>query len=138
MADHDRRFAQVVILTPPPTHRQFATERVRARIKKRRAGTKLRETLDRRAEADEQGRARVNPAEVARVWNLTRFRDLRANLPPAEQQKLWDLLAAVMSGETAPEVWWATINALAALRRASEPAVGATRRWRQTWSPAGE
>ena len=138
MADHDRRFAQVVTLTPPLTHRQFAAERVRARIKERKAEKKLRDALDRRAEGGERDFAKVNPVELARVWNLTRFRDLRADLPPAKQQKLWDLLAAVMSGETAPEVWWATINALAALRRASEPAVGATRRWRQTWSPAGE
>ena len=86
MADQDRRFAQVVRLTPPPTYRQFATERVRARIKERKAGKTLREALDRRAEADEQGRGRVNPVEVARVWNLTTLRDLRADLPPSEQE----------------------------------------------------
>jgi hypothetical protein len=133
MADQDRRFAQVVTLTPPPTHRQFATERVRARIQERKAGKKLREALDRRAEADEQGRGRVNPVEVARVWNLTTLRDLRADLPPSEQEKLRALLAAVLSGETELSVWHKTLNALTALRRASEPAVGAPRGWRQTW-----
>lgn len=133
MADQDRRFAQVVRLTPPPTYRQFATERVRARIKERKAGKTLREALDRRAEADEQGRGRVNPVEVARVWNLTTLRDLRADLPPSEQEKLRALLAAVLSGETELSVWHKTLNALTALRRVSEPAVGAPRQWRQTW-----
>src|ERR1700733_14572932 len=90
---HRRTFAQVVHLTPPPTHRQFAAERVRASIKERKAGKTLREALDRRAKADEQGRGRVNPVEVARIWNLTTLRDLRADLPPSEQEKLRALLA---------------------------------------------
>jgi hypothetical protein len=138
MANHDRRFAQVIHLTPPPTYRQFATERVRARIKERKAGKTLRESLDRRAEADEQGRGRVNPVEVARVWNLTTLRDLRADLPPSEQEKLRALLVTVLSGETELAVWHKTLNALGALRRASEPAVGAPQRWRRTWSTERE
>jgi hypothetical protein len=130
---HRRTFAQVVRLTPPPTYRQFATERVRAHIKERKAGKKLREALGRRGEADEQGRGRVNPVEVARVWNLISLRDLRADLPPSEQEKLRALLVTVLSGETELAVWHKTLNALGALRRASEPAVGAPRRWRLTW-----
>jgi hypothetical protein len=137
MADHDRRFAQVVNLTPPPTHRQFATERVRARIKERNAGKKLRMALDRRAEAGEQGRAGVNPVELARVWNSVTLRDLRDCLNQPEEEKLRAHLAAYMAGETTPAVWHAAVNAVAALRRASEPAVGAPQRWRQRW-PAAE
>jgi hypothetical protein len=138
MADHDRRFAQVVNLTPPPTYRQFATERVRARIKERKAGKKLREALDRRAEADEQRRARVNPVELARIWNSLAFRDLRASLTETEQERLRASLAAYMAGEMTPAVWHATVNAVAALRRVSEPVVGAPRRRRQSWPAAEE
>jgi hypothetical protein len=68
-----------------------------------------------------------------RVDDQLGVRDLRADLHPIEQEKLGCLLAAVLSGETVPEVWRATLNAVAALRRAAEPAVGAPRRWRQTW-----
>ena len=39
---HERTFAQAFNLTLPPTHKQFATERVPARIKEREAGKKLR------------------------------------------------------------------------------------------------
>ena len=130
---HRRTFAQVVNLTPPPTHRQFATERVRARIKERKAGKKLREALDRRAEGDEHGGARVNPAELARVWNSLAFRDLRRRLTETEQESFAPILRPYMAGETRPAVWHATLNAVAALRRASEPVVGAPRQWRQTW-----
>jgi hypothetical protein len=132
-----RSSAQSVSLTPPPTHKQFATERVRARIKEREAGKKLRKALDRRAEAGEQGSARANPVELARVWNSLAFRELRDNLTQPEEEKLRAHLAAYMAGETPPAVWHATLNALAALRRASEHAVRAPRRWRQTW-PAVE
>jgi hypothetical protein len=118
----DRSFAQVVNLTPPPTHRQFATERVRARIKERTARKKLHDAL---AEGDKQGRARVNPAEVARIWGSLAFRDLRDILTEPEQEKLRAHLAAYMAGETTPAVWHATLNAVATLRRASEPVVGA-------------
>ena len=140
MASQDgrsRSFAQSVNLTPPPAHKQFATERVRARIKERKARKKLRH-LDRLAEGDEQGRARVNPAELARIWSSLAFRDLRDSLTEPEQEKLRAHLAAYMAGETTPAVWHATLNAVAALRRASEPAVGAPRRWRQTWPTAEE
>ena len=106
---------------------------MRARIKERTARKKLHDALDRRAEAAEPARGRVNPVEVARVWNLTTLRDLRADLPPSQQEKLRALLAAVLSGETELSVWHKTLNALTALRRASEPAVGAPRGWRQTW-----
>jgi len=132
-----RSFAQSVNLTPPPTHKQFATERVRARIKERKASNELHSALDRRAEAGEHGRVRANPVELARIWNLISLRDLRTDLPPSEQEKLWNLLAAVLSDETPPSVWHKTLYALGALRRASETAVGASRRWRQTW-PAVE
>jgi hypothetical protein len=131
-----RSFAQSVNLTPPPAHKQFATERVRTRIKERKAGRKLRQVLD-RCPQGQQCRARVNPVELARIWNLIILRDLRTDLPPSEQEKLWNLLAGVLSGETPPSVWHKTLNALGALRRSSEPAVGAPHRWRQTW-PAVE
>jgi hypothetical protein len=121
----DRSFAQVVNLTPPPTHRQFATERVRARIKERRAGKKLHDAL---AEGEQQGRARVNPVELARVWSSLAFRDLRRSLTETEQEKLRAHLAAYMAGETTPAVWHAAVNAVAALRRASDSVVGAPRR----------
>jgi hypothetical protein len=130
---HNRSFAQVVNLTPPPVHKQFAAERVRARIKKRKARKKLRMAFDRRAEAGEHGSARANPVELARVWNSFALRELRDNLTEPEQEKLRAHLAGYMAGESSPAVWHATLNALGALRRASEPAVGAPRRWRQTW-----
>jgi hypothetical protein len=121
----DRSFAQVVNLTPPPTHRQFATERVRARNKERTARKKLHDAL---AEGDKQGRARVNPAEVTRIWGSLAFRDLRDILTEPEQEKLRAHLAAYMAGETTPAVWHATVNAVAALRRATDSVVGARRR----------
>jgi hypothetical protein len=119
-----RSFAQSVTLTPPPTHKQFATERVRARIKERKARRKLR------AEAGEQGRASVNPVELARVWNSVTLRDLRDCLTQPEEEKLRAHLAAYMAGEMTPAVWHAAVNAVAVLRRASEHAVGAPKRWR--------
>ena len=133
-----RSFAQSVTLTPPLTHKQFATERVRARIQERKAGKKLRMALDRRAEAGEQGRASVNPVELARVWNSVTLRDLRDCLTQPEEEKLRAHLAAYMAGETTPAVWHAAVNAVAALRRASEHAVGAPQRWRQTRPTADE
>jgi hypothetical protein len=90
------------------------------------------------AVAGEQRHARANPVELARIWNSVGLHDLRDALPPFEQEKLRNTLAAVLSGETSPAVWRATVNALAALRRASEPAVGAPRRWRQSWPAAEE
>jgi hypothetical protein len=89
--------------------------------------------LDRRAEAGEQGRASVNPVELARVWNSVTLRDLRDCLTQPEEEKLRAHLAAYMAGETTPAVWHATLNAVAALRRAAEPTIGVPRRWRQTW-----
>jgi hypothetical protein len=117
---HDRNFAQVVRLTPPPVHKQFAAERVRARIKERKARKKLRNALD-RAEAAEPARRRVNPVELARVWSSLAFRDLRRSLTETQQERLRAHLAAYMAGETTPAAWHATVNAVAALRRASEP-----------------
>jgi hypothetical protein len=35
-----------------------------------------------------------------------------------------------------PSAWRATLTLVVDLRRASEPAVGAPRRWRQTWGAA--
>jgi hypothetical protein len=131
---HDRTFAQAVRLTPPPTHKQFAAERVRARIKTRAAGKKLGKALDRRAETVEQDPRRVNPLELARVWNSLALRELRDCLTQPDEDKLYARLAAYMAGETTAASWCATINALAGLRRAAEPAVGAPRRWRQTWA----
>ena len=121
MVDHNRSFARVVNLTPPPRHSQFATERVRARIKERRARQNLREAL---AEGEQRSRARGNPAEVARVWGSLAFRDLRGVLTEPEQEKLRAHLAAYMAGETTPAAWHATVNAVAALRRVSETGVG--------------
>ena len=65
------------------------------------------------------------------------LRELRDSLTQPEQEKLHAHLAAYMAGETTPAVWHATLNAVAALRRASEPAVGAPRRWRQSWPAIG-
>jgi hypothetical protein len=135
---HERTFAQAVILTPPPTYRQFATERVRARIKERKAAKNLRKALDRRAEVGEHALARANPVELARVWSSLAFRQLRDSLTEPEQEKLRAHLAAYMAGETTAAAWCSTLNAVAALRRAAEPAVGAPQRWRQTWPAAEE
>ena len=133
----DKPVGRAQKIEPPPIKKAMAGSKMPpilqpTRIKEREAGKKLRKALDRRAEAGEQGSARANPVELARVWNSLAFRELRDSLTQPEEEKLRAHLAACMTGETTPAVWHATLNALAALRCASEPAVGAPRRWRQT------
>jgi hypothetical protein len=78
---------RAVNLTPPPTYRQFATERVRTRIKERKAGKKLRKGLDRRAETVEHDPPRVNPLELARIWSSLTLRESRDCLTQSEEDK---------------------------------------------------
>jgi hypothetical protein len=133
MVGQDRNFAQGVSLTPPPKHRQFATERVRARIKERMAQKTLERALERDVEPGERAYVRSLPIEAARIWNLLSLRELREALPQREQERLRAQLDAVLCGECSPEVWRRTLIALAELRRASELPIGAPLRWRQTW-----
>ena len=127
-----RSFAQSVNLTPPPlTSNSQRSGCARASKSAQPGRNSARPSTA--APRGEQGRARVNPVEVARVWSSLAFRDLRDSLTESEQEKLRAHLAAYMAGETTPAVWHAAVNAVTALRRASETAVGAPRQWRQTW-----
>jgi hypothetical protein len=108
----DRGFAQRVSLTPPPKHAQFATERVHARIKERRARKTVEQALGRRDETGERARMQPSPIEAARIWNLASLRELREALPLREQER--------------------TLISLAELRRAAELPNGAPRPSQQT------
>jgi hypothetical protein len=69
---------------------------------------------------EDKGARGVSTAELARLWASAAFRDLRAGLPPQEEEKLHRQLAAVLSGESSPSAWWATVSALRETRRAAD------------------
>ena len=52
--------------------------------------------------------------------------------------RVYEELLAYIAGETTPAVWHAVVNVVVALRRASETAVEAARRWPQRWPTAEE
>ena len=67
------------------------------------------------------------------------FRDLRAGLPPEDEEKLHRQLAGVMAGEIPLAVWHATLSALREARRAAELPVGVhPRKWRQVFPDLNE
>ena len=76
----------------------------------------------------------VNTAELARLWGSAAYRDLRAGLPPQEEEKLHRQLVGVLSGETPLAVWHATIASLREARRAADLAADVRpRKWRQAF-----
>jgi hypothetical protein len=114
-------FARRFSLVPPPRDRQFRTAALKADRSKRAAKRRVEKALE-----AEPGRiAQANLVELARVWSALAFRDLRRSLTEAEQERLRAHLAAYMAGETTPAVWHAAVNAVAALRRATDSVVGA-------------
>ena len=96
---------------------------------KRKAERRLAAMLD-----DDRTVHAVNTAELARLWASAAFRDLRAGLSPQEEEKLHRQLAGVLSGESSPAVWWATVSAIREARRAAELSADARpRKWRQVF-----
>jgi hypothetical protein len=122
-------YARPFNLIPPPSNGQFRTARLKAERSKRVAERRLVAMLD-----DSETVYTINTAELTRLWASAAFRDLRAGLPPQEVEKLYRQLAAVLSGETPPAVWHATIAALREARRAAESSADAApRKWRQVF-----
>ena len=109
-------YARPFNLVPPPRDRQFRTATLKAERSKRKAERRLAAALD---EGGEAVRA-VNTAELARLWGSAAYRDLRAGLPPQEEEKLHRQLVGVLSGETPLAVWHATIASLREARRAAD------------------
>jgi len=125
MNPHARPFS----LVPPPRDRQFRTTQLKAERSRRRAE-------QRRAAALDNGKAvhAVHMPELTRLWASAAFRELWADLPPQEVEKLHRQLAAVLSGETALAVWHATVAALREARRAAEFSANARpHKWRQVF-----
>ena len=135
MAIEDRRgginpHARPFSLVPPPRDRQFRTTQLKAERSKRSAERRLAVALD-----DGKAVHAVNTAELTNLWASAAFRDLRADLPPPEVEKLHHQLAAVLSGETPLAVWHATVAALREVRRAADfSADTPPRKWRQVFS----
>jgi hypothetical protein len=76
----------------------------------------------------------VNTAELAHLWGSAAYRDLRAGLPPQEEEKLHRQLVGVLSGETPLAVWHATIASLREARRAADLATEVRPgKWRQSY-----
>ena len=122
-------YARPFNLVPPPRDRQFRTAALKAERSKRKADRRLASALD----EDETIHA-VNTAELARLWGSAAYRDLRAGLPPQEEEKLHRQLVGVLSGETPLAVWHATIASLREARRAADLAADARpRKWRQSY-----
>ena len=118
-------------LVPPPRDRQFRTATLKAERSKRKADRRLAAALD---EGEAETVHAVNTAELARLWSSAAYRDLRAGLPPQEEEKLHRQLAGVLSGDTPLAVWHATIASLRAARRAADLAADARpRKWRQSY-----
>ena len=123
-------YARPFNLVPPPRDRQFRTAALKAERSKRNADRRLAAALD----AGEAVQA-VNTAEVARLWGSAAYRDLRAGLPPQEQEMLHRQLVGVLSGDTPLAVWHATIASLREARRAADLAADARpRKWRQSYA----
>ena len=122
-------YARPFNLVPPPHDRQFRTRRSKPNAQS--------------AELNGAGRPHsmtVRPVTLSiRLNSLAsglppRFRDLRADLPPHEVEKLHHQLASVLSGETPLEVWHATVAALREARRAADFSDDARpRKWRQVF-----
>ena len=125
MNPHARPFS----LVPPPRDRQFRTTQLKAERSKRSAEQRRAAAFD-----DSQAGRAVNTAELTRLWASAAYRELRADLPPHEVEKLHNQLASVLSGETSLKVWHATIAALREARRAADLSDDARpRKWRQSW-----
>ena len=127
-------YARSFSLVPPPRDRQFRTATLRAERSQRKADRRLASALDEgEAEAVHAVQA-VNTAELARLWGSAAYRDLRAGLPPQEEEKLHRQLVGVLSGETPLAVWHATIFSLREARRAADLATEVRpRKWRQSY-----
>ena len=129
LPDGMKPFARPFSLVPPPRDGQFRTAQLKAERSKRNAERRLAAALD-----DSKAVHAVHMPELTRLWASAAFRELRADLPPQEAEKLQRQLAAVLSGETALAVWQATVGALREVRRAAELPVGARpRKWRQSY-----
>jgi hypothetical protein len=127
LPDCVKSYARPFNLVPPPCDRQFRTAQLKAERSKRNAERRLAAALD-----DGKAVHAVHMPELTRLWASAAFRELRADLPPQEAEKLHRQLAAVLSGETSLAVWHATVGALREARRAAELPVGARpRKWRQ-------
>ena len=130
MAD-ESHFARRFSLTPPALDRQFRTATLKAEKSKRKAESRVASALD---DGDGEATPGVNTAEVARLWSSAAYRELRAGLPPWEEEKLHRQLAGVLSGETPPAVWHATVAALREARRSADlEADVRPRKWRQSF-----
>ena len=132
--NRSRGYARPLSLTPPPTHMQFAVERVRASIKQRVAKKALDKALDKGADDDKASARAINTAELPASGLPSGI----ANCAPtfaAGGRRLHHLLAAVLAGEEgAAAIWWATLSALREARRAAEVPIGARpRKWRQSY-----
>ena len=116
-------------LVPPPRDRQFRTAQLKAERSKRSAEQRRAAAFD-----DSQAGRAVNTAELTRLWASAAYRELRADLPPHEVEKLHNQLASVLSGETSLKVWHATIAALREARRAADLSDEVRpRKWRQSY-----
>jgi hypothetical protein len=120
-------FARRFSLTPPALDRQFRTAMLKAERSKRKADRRMASAL-----AEGEAVHAVNTAELARLWGSAAYRDLRAGLPPQEEEMLHRQLVGVLSGETPLAVWHATVAALREARRAADLAADVRpRKWRQ-------
>ena len=129
LPDGVKPYARRFNLVPPPYDRQFRTAQLKAERSKRKAERRLADALD-----DGKVVHAVNMPELTRLWASAAFRELRADLPPQAVEKLHRQLAAVLSGETALEVWHATVAALREFRLAAEFSADARpRKWRQVF-----
>ena len=126
-----KSYARPFNLVPPPRDRQFRTATLKAERSKRKADRRLASALD---EGEAEAVHTVDTAELARLWGSAAYRDLRAGLPPQEEEKLHRQLIGVLSGETPFAVWHATIASLREARRAAELLADARpRKWRQSY-----
>ena len=126
-------YARSFNLVLPPRDRQFRTATLKAERSKRKADRRLAAALDEGA-AEAEAIHAVNTAELGRLWGSAAYRDLRAGLPPQEQEKLHRQLVGVLSGETPLAVWHATIFSLREARRAADLAADALPpKWRQSY-----
>jgi hypothetical protein len=129
LPDGVKPYARRFNLVSPPCDRQFRTAQLKAERSKRNAERRLAAALD-----DGKAVHAVHMPELTRLWASAAFRELRADLPPQEVEKLHQQLAAVLSGETAHGVWHATVGALREVRRAAEFSANArSRNWRQVF-----
>ena len=124
-------YARSFNLVPPPRDRQFRTAALKAERSKCKADRRLAAALD---EGEAEAVHTVDTAELARLWGSAAYRDLRAGLPPQEEEKLHRQLAGVLSGGTPLAVWHATIASLREARRAADLAAEVRpRKWRQAF-----